>query len=53
MDKKKELIQMRDNLSSVQKILLEKEIFLQETNTYLADVVPESHYMKIMLPHSS
>ncbi|PKY58947.1 hypothetical protein RhiirA4_412276 [Rhizophagus irregularis] len=36
MDKKEELMQMRDNLSSVQKTLSEKEILLQEANDHLA-----------------
>jgi len=42
MDKKEELMQMRDNLSSVQKTLSEKETFLQETNTRLAEQIPKT-----------
>ena len=42
MDKKEELMQMRDNLSSVQKILSEKEIFLQEANDHLTEQIPKT-----------
>ena len=42
MDKKEELMQMRDNLFSVQKTLSEKEILLQETNTRLAEQIPKT-----------
>src|SRR4051794_33785817 len=41
IDKKEELMQMKDNLFSVQKTLSEKEIILQETNTRLAEQIPK------------
>ena len=41
INNKEELMQMRDNLSSVQKILSEKEIFLQEANDHLAEQIPK------------
>ena len=34
-------MQMRDNLSSVQKTLSEKEILLQEANDHLAEQIPK------------
>ncbi|PKC16723.1 hypothetical protein RhiirA5_406663 [Rhizophagus irregularis] len=39
MDKKEELMQMRDTLSSVQKTLSEKETVLQEINACLAEQI--------------
>ena len=35
-------MQIRDNLSSVQKILSEKDIFLQEANDHLAEQIPKT-----------
>ena len=39
MNNKEKLMQMRDNLSSVQKTLSEKEILLQEANDHLAEQI--------------
>ena len=41
INNKEELMQMRDNLSSVQKTLSEKEILLQEANDHLAEQIPK------------
>ncbi|PKC53133.1 hypothetical protein RhiirA1_479947 [Rhizophagus irregularis] len=42
INKKEELMQMRDNLFSVQKTLSEKEILFQEANDHLAEQIPKS-----------
>ncbi|PKK55221.1 hypothetical protein RhiirC2_803047 [Rhizophagus irregularis] len=55
MDKKEELMQMRNTLSSVQKTLSEKKTVLQEINTYLAEQIlktfSESEMLEACIHH--